>query len=171
MNLEQRCQAVELLLTDVDGVLTDGGVILNNEGVESKQFHIRDGLGFKLWRQAGFKCGVITGRNSQVVRLRAQELNLDIVRQGITDKGTVAQEVLKKFNLEPQQLAFVGDDLIDLGAIRLAGLGIAVADAVEEVKEAADYVTKTPGGKGAIREVIEMILKAKKVWNDIIHTY
>lgn len=171
MNLEQRCQAVELLLTDVDGVLTDGGVIINNEGVESKQFHIRDGLGFKLWRQAGFKCGVITGRNSQVVRLRAQELSLDIVRQGITDKGTVAQEVLKKFNLEPQQLAFVGDDLIDLGAIRLAGLGIAVADAVEEVKQAADYVTKTPGGKGAIREVIEMILKAKKVWNDIIHTY
>lgn len=171
MNLEQRCQGIELLLTDVDGVLTDGGVILNNEGVESKKFHIRDGLGFKLWRQAGFKCGLITGRNSQVVRLRAQELSLDIVRQGIVDKGTVAQEVLKKFNLEPEQLAFVGDDLIDLGAIRLAGLGIAVADAVDEVKEAADYVTKTPGGKGAIREVIEVILKAKKVWNDIIHTY
>lgn len=171
MSLEQKCQAIELLLTDVDGVLTDGGVILNNEGVESKQFHIRDGLGFKLWRQAGFKCGLITGRNSQVVRLRAQELSMDIVRQGITDKATVAQEVLKKFNLEPEQLAFVGDDLIDLGAIRLAGLGVAVADAVDEVKDAADYTTKKPGGKGAIREVIEVILKAKKVWNDIIHTY
>ncbi|MBI1248619.1 HAD hydrolase family protein [bacterium] len=171
MNLDQRCQKIELLLTDVDGVLTDGGVILNNDGVESKQFHIRDGLGFKLWQQAGFKCGLITGRNSQVVRLRAQELGMDVVRQGIRDKTTVAQEVLDQFNYQPEQLAFVGDDLIDLGPIRLAGLGIAVADAVDEVKAAADYVTKTPGGKGAIREVIEVILKAKKVWNDIIQTF
>ena len=171
MTLEQRCQSIELLLTDVDGVLTDGGVILNNEGVESKQFHIRDGLGFRLWRQAGFKCGLITGRNSQVVRLRAQELSMDIVRQGILDKATVAEEVLKEHGLKPEQLAYVGDDLIDLGLIRLAGLGIAVADAAEEVKAAADYVTKAPGGKGAIREVIEMILKAKKVWNDIIQTF
>ncbi|PQO32160.1 phenylphosphate carboxylase subunit delta [Bremerella cremea] len=171
MNLEQKCQAIELLITDVDGVLTDGGVILNNEGVESKQFHIRDGFGLRLWRQAGFKCGVITGRNSQVVRLRAQELGMDIVRQGIQDKATVAEELLQKFNLQPKQLAYVGDDLIDLGVIRLAGLGIAVADAADEVKAAADYTTKTPGGKGAIREVVELILKAKKVWNDIIQTY
>ncbi|GAA4431808.1 KdsC family phosphatase [Bremerella cremea] len=171
MNLEQRCQSIELLLTDVDGVLTDGGVILNNEGVESKQFHIRDGLGFRLWRQAGFKCGLITGRNSQVVRLRAQELSMDVVRQGIHDKATVAEEVLKQYGLQPEQLAYVGDDLIDLGVIRLAGLGIAVADAADEVKSAADYVTKTPGGRGAIREVIEVILKAKKVWNDIIQTF
>ncbi len=171
MNLEQKCRAIELLITDVDGVLTDGGVILNNEGVESKQFHIRDGFGLRLWRQAGFKSGVITGRNSQVVRLRAQELGMDIVRQGIQDKATVAEELLTKFNLQPEQLAYVGDDLIDLGVIRLAGLGIAVADAAEEVKAAADYTTKTPGGKGAIREVVELILKAKKVWNDIIQTY
>lgn len=171
MNLEQKCQAIELLITDVDGVLTDGGVILNNEGVESKQFHIRDGFGLRLWRQAGFKCGVITGRNSQVVRLRAQELGMDIVRQGIQDKATVAEELLQKFNLQPKQLAYVGDDLIDLGVIRLAGLGIAVADAADEVKAAADYTTKAPGGKGAIREVVELILKAKKVWNDIIQTY
>lgn len=171
MNLEQKCRAIELLITDVDGVLTDGGVILNNEGVESKQFHIRDGFGLRLWRQAGFQCGIITGRNSQVVRLRAQELGIDIVRQGIQDKAPVAEELLHKFNLKPEQLAYVGDDLIDLGVIRLAGLGIAVADAVDEVKAAADYTTKTPGGKGAIREVVELILKAKKVWNDIIQTY
>lgn len=171
MNLEQKCQGVELLLTDVDGVLTDGGVILNNEGVESKQFHIRDGFGLRLWRQAGFKCGIVTGRNSQVVRLRAQELGIEIVRQGIQDKTTVVEEILKQHNLEPEQLAYVGDDLIDLGTIRLAGLGIAVGDAVEEVKSAADYTTKALGGKGAIREVVELILKAKKVWNDIIQTY
>ena len=171
MNLEQKCQGVELLLTDVDGVLTDGGVILNNEGVESKQFHIRDGFGLRLWKQAGFKCGIVTGRNSQVVRLRAQELGIEIVRQGIQDKATVVEEILKKHNLQPQQLAYVGDDLIDLGTIRLAGLGIAVGDAADEVKSAADYTTKALGGKGAIREVVELILKAKKVWNDIIQTY
>ncbi|PQO46398.1 KdsC family phosphatase [Blastopirellula marina] len=171
MNLEQKCQGVELLLTDVDGVLTDGGVILNNEGVESKQFHIRDGFGLRLWKQAGFKCGIVTGRNSQVVRLRAQELGIEIVRQGIQDKATVVEEILKQNNLQPAQLAYVGDDLIDLGTIRLAGLGIAVGDAVDEVKSAADYTTKALGGKGAIREVVELILKAKKVWNDIIQTY
>ena len=171
MNLEQKCRQIELLITDVDGVLTDGGVILSNEGVESKQFHIRDGFGLRLWRQAGFHCGIITGRNSQVVRLRAQELGIDIVRQGVLEKAPVAEELLQKFNLQPEQLAYVGDDLIDLSVIRLAGLGVAVADAVDEVKAAADYTTKTPGGKGAIREVVELILKAKKVWNDIIQTY
>lgn len=171
MTLDQRCQEIELLVTDVDGVLTDGGIILNNEGVESKNFHIRDGLGFKLWRQAGFRGGIITGRNSQVVRLRAQEMGLDIVRQGIDDKLTVAEELLKQLGLSPQQLAYVGDDLVDLPVIRMAGLGIAVADAAEEVRSAADYVTKARGGQGAVREVVELILKSKKVWQDIIQTF
>lgn len=171
MTLEERCHQIELLLTDVDGVLTDGGIILNNEGVETKCFHIRDGLGLKLWRQAGFRCGIITGRNSQVVRLRAQEIGIDIVRQGIDDKQAVAEELLKQFGLSPRQLAYIGDDLVDLPVIRLAGLGIAVADAAEECRAAADYVTKLSGGRGAVREVVEVILKSKKMWQDIIQTF
>ena len=171
MTLEERCQEIELLLTDVDGVLTDGGIILNNEGVETKCFHIRDGLGLKLWRQAGFRCGIITGRNSQVVRLRAQEIGIDIVRQGIDDKQAVVDELLKQLGLSPSQLAYVGDDLIDLSVIRMAGLGIAVADAADECRAAAHYVTKLPGGRGAVREVVEVILKSKKVWQDIIQTF
>ncbi len=171
MTLDERCQQIEFLATDVDGVLTDGGIILNNEGVESKRFHIRDGLGFKLWRQAGFRCGVITGRNSQVVRLRAQEIGFDIVRQGIDNKQAVVEDLLKQFNLKPQQLAYIGDDLVDLPVIRMAGLGIAVADAAEEVKAAANYVTHAAGGEGAAREVVELLLKAKRVWQNLIQTF
>jgi len=171
MTLDHRCQSIELLLTDVDGVLTDGGVILGNDGMESKQFHIRDGLGFRLWKKANFRCGIITGRNSQVVRLRAQELGLDVVRQGIDDKLQVAREILEQYQLEPHQLAYIGDDLIDLGVIRFAGLGVAVADGAEDVRQAAQYVTTLPGGRGAVREAIELILKSKKVWTDLIQSF
>jgi len=171
MSLADSCQSIELLLTDVDGVLTDGGVIINNEGVESKQFNIRDGLGLRLWQKAGFRCGIITGRNSQVVRLRSQELRMDVVRQGIEKKLKVAEEILLQFGLEPKNLAYVGDDLIDLGVIRMAGLGIAVADAAEEVRNEADHVTSLAGGKGAIREVVELILKSKKIWQDLVQTF
>jgi 3-deoxy-D-manno-octulosonate 8-phosphate phosphatase (KDO 8-P phosphatase) len=171
MKLAQRCAAIRLLLTDVDGVLTDGGVILDNAGVESKCFNIRDGLAIRLWQHAGGKSGVVTGRSSQIVKLRAAELDFDVVRQGVKDKLPEVREIAASMGLQPEQIAYVGDDLPDVPTIRYAGLGIAVGDAPEEVREAADYVTSVAGGKGAVREVVELILKNTGQWDDVIRKY
>ena len=171
MKLAQRCAAIRLLLTDVDGVLTDGGVILDNQGVESKCFNIRDGLAIRLWQHAGGKSGVVTGRSSQIVKLRAAELDFDVVRQGVKDKLPEVREIAASMGLQPEQIAYVGDDLPDVPTIRFVGLGIAVGDAPEEVREAADYVTSVAGGKGAVREVVELILKNTGRWDDVIQKY
>jgi 3-deoxy-D-manno-octulosonate 8-phosphate phosphatase (KDO 8-P phosphatase) len=171
MKLAQRCAAIRLLLTDVDGVLTDGSVILDNHGVESKSFNIRDGLAIRLWQHAGGRAGIVTGRSSQVVKLRASELDLDVVRQGVKDKLPEVQAIAAAMKLRPDEIAYVGDDLPDLPTIRDAGLGIAVADAPEEVREGADYVTSVPGGKGAVREVVELMLKNTGRWENAIRKY
>jgi len=171
MKLAQRCAAIRLLLTDVDGVLTDGGVILDNQGVESKCFNIRDGLAIRLWQQAGGQAGFVTSRSSQVVKLRAAELDLEVIRQGVKDKLPEVQAIAAALKLRPEEIAYVGDDLPDVPTIRYAGLGIAVADAPEEVREAADYVTSVPGGKGAVREVVELVLKNTGQWDGAIRKY
>jgi 3-deoxy-D-manno-octulosonate 8-phosphate phosphatase (KDO 8-P phosphatase) len=171
MKLAERCAAIELLLTDVDGVLTDGGVILDNQGVESKCFNIRDGLGVRLWQNSGGLAGIVTGRSSQIVKLRAAELDMEIVRQGVKEKLPVVEEILATLKLRPEQLAYIGDDLPDVPVIRYAGLGIAVADAPEEVRGAADYVTSVPGGGGAVREVVELLLKNTEKWESVIEKF
>jgi YrbI family 3-deoxy-D-manno-octulosonate 8-phosphate phosphatase len=171
MNLTDLCRRIELILSDVDGVLTDGGVVYDNQGVEIKKFHIRDGLGIKLWQRAGYRFGVLTARSSHIVKVRASELGIDIVRQGFERKLPVAQEIVRQLNLTPEQLCYIGDDLTDLPVIRHAGLGVAVADATEDVRTAASHITKLPGGQGAVREVIEMILKAKLRWDDVLQNY
>ena len=171
MKLSHRCAAIRLLLTDVDGVLTDGGVILDNQGVESKCFNIRDGLAVRLWQQAGGVAGLVTGRNSRIVELRAAELDMAVVRQGVKDKLPEVLGIAESMGLKPEHIAYVGDDLPDLPTIRYAGLGIAVADSPEEVRAAADYVTSLPGGGGAVREVVELILKNSGRWEEVIQKY
>ncbi len=171
MKLAERCAAIRLLLTDVDGVLTDGGVILDNQGVESKCFNIRDGLAMRLWQQAGGQVGIITSRSSQIVKLRAAELDLQIVRQGVKDKLPDVKAIVTAANLRAEQVAYIGDDLPDVPVIRYAGLGVAVADAPEEVRDAADYVTSVPGGRGALRELVELLLKNTDRWDDVIRKY
>jgi len=171
MNLTDLCRRVELILSDVDGVLTDGGIWYDNQGVELKGFHIRDGLGIKLWQQAGFQFGLLTARTSHIVKLRAAELGIDLVRQGFEEKLPVTQEILSEIGLTPPQVCYIGDDLTDLSVIRAMGLGVAVADAATEVRAAASYVTRLPGGRGAVREVVETILKAKGRWEDAIQRY
>ncbi len=168
MKLDQRARAIELLLSDVDGVLTDGGVVYNNHGIESKQFHVRDGFGIKLCHMAGLKFGIVTSRNSHVVKIRAAELGIDLVRQGTDDKLQAVAEIAKGFSLGLNQVAYIGDDLPDLAAIKAVGLGIAVADAPSELCDAAAYTTRVPGGRGAVRESVELILKAKQLWTDIL---
>ncbi|HEV2971997.1 MAG TPA: HAD hydrolase family protein [Pirellulales bacterium] len=171
MKTEERAARVELILSDVDGVMTDGSVVFDNQGIETKLFHIRDGLGIKLWRRAGYRFGVITGRSSQIVRMRAAELGVDIVRQGVEDKLAVVEQIVAELGLEPQQVCYVGDDLPDLPVVRFVGLGVAVADGSEDLRRAAHYVTTTPGGRGAVRETIELVLKAQGRWEDQIQKY
>jgi 3-deoxy-D-manno-octulosonate 8-phosphate phosphatase (KDO 8-P phosphatase) len=171
MKLAERCAAIRLLLTDVDGVLTDGGVWLDNQGVESKCFNIRDGLAVRLWQHAGGHAGIVTGRSSQIVKLRAAELDMEVVRQGVKEKLPEVQEIAASLSLAAGQIAYVGDDLPDVPSIRYAGLGIAVADAPEEVREAADYVTSVPGGRGAVREVVELLPKNTSRWEETIRRY
>jgi len=171
MKLTDLCRRIELILSDVDGVLTDGGIWYDNQGVELKAFHIRDGLGIKLWQRAGFKFGLLTARTSHIVKLRALELGIDLVRQGFENKLPAAQDILRELQLEPDQVCYIGDDLTDLPVIRHVGLGVAVADAVSEVRSAATYITKSPGGRGAVRELVELVLKGKNRWDDVIQKY
>ena len=171
MHLTDRCRNIELILSDVDGVLTDGGIWYDNQGVEVKAFHIRDGLGIKLWQRAGFRFGVLTARTSHIVKLRAQELGIEIVRQGFENKLPIALDIFREQRLSAEQVCYIGDDLTDLPLIRHVGLGVAVADAAMEVRAAAGYITQTTGGRGAVRELVELVLKAKSRWEDVIQRY
>ena len=170
-DLDRRLARVQLLLLDVDGVLTDGGVTWNNQGIESKTFHIRDGLGLKLWQRAGCRAGIVTGRSSHVVQLRAGELGIGIVRQGVEDKLATTAAILADLGLAWEDAAFIGDDLPDLPVIARCGVGIAVADACAEVRAAAALVTDLPGGRGAVREAIERLLGARGSWESIVGRY
>jgi len=158
-------------LSDVDGVLTDGGLTFDNEGIESKVFHVRDGTGFKVWRRAGYTSGLVTARTSHVVQVRASELGIEIVRQGVTDKRAAIQQIAESLALDLTAVCYIGDDLADIGAVCGAGLGVAVADAAEEVRRVADYTTSAAGGRGAVRETIEVILKSQRRWDDLIQKF
>ncbi|HUY32065.1 MAG TPA: HAD hydrolase family protein [Pirellulales bacterium] len=169
--LAKRCQAIELILSDVDGVLTDGSIVFNNDGIETKRFHIHDGLGVKLWQSAGGTFGVVTGRNSHIVNLRAAELGVKIVRQGTEQKLAAVSDIMAELGLQPEQVCYIGDDLPDLAAVQFAGLGVAVADARAELRNVAHFVTSLPGGRGAVRETIELVLKSQQRWDDLIRNY
>ena len=171
MRIDAQCEKIELLLSDVDGVLTDGSVVYTNEGIEIKRFHIRDGMGIRIWQRAGYRFGLLTARSSNVVKVRAAEMGVEIVRQGFEDKLAETTRIADSLGLDLSQVAYIGDDLIDLQAVKAVGVGVAVADGVEEVRTAADYVTKAPGGRGAVRETIEMVLKAKHRWETVISRF
>jgi len=170
-NLTERCAAIRMVLSDVDGVLTDGRLLIDNQGIESKQFHIRDGQGIRLWQQSGGKFGIVTGRSSQVVKLRAAELDIEILRQGVKDKWPVVLAICEESGLAPAEVCYVGDDLPDMQVIDQVGLGVAVADAAEEVRQAANYTTSVDGGHGAMREVIELLLKNTNRWEAAVRKY
>jgi YrbI family 3-deoxy-D-manno-octulosonate 8-phosphate phosphatase len=171
MTLAQRCQPIELILSDVDGVLTDGSIIYDNQGIETKRFFVRDGLGIRLWQRAGGKFGLITARSSHIVKVRASELGIEILRQGSEQKRSIAEQIASELGLPPQKICYIGDDLPDLAVLQHAGLAVAVADACAEVREAAHYVTTASGGRGAVRETIELILKVQRRWEDIVQKY
>jgi YrbI family 3-deoxy-D-manno-octulosonate 8-phosphate phosphatase len=171
MSLAEACRRIELILSDVDGVMTDGRIRLADDGRQLMVFHIRDGMGIRLWREAGGRFGILTARNLEAVRRRAADLSLDVVRQGIDDKLPAVDEIAAELNVTREQICYVGDDLLDWKCIEAVGLGIAVADAVEEVRRAARYTTSVRGGDGAIREVVEVILKNTGRWDDVLRRY
>ncbi len=156
-----KARSVRLVVFDVDGVLTDGSLILGEKGDEYKIFHAHDGLGLVMLRNAGLEIAVISARSTPIVEERMSALGIDYVYQGQSDKQSTLRNLMQKLNLDKKETAFVGDDLVDLPAMSLSGLAIAVADAQPLVQEKADWVTGNAGGRGAVREVCEMILQSQ----------
>jgi 3-deoxy-D-manno-octulosonate 8-phosphate phosphatase (KDO 8-P phosphatase) len=169
--LASRCAPVELLVLDVDGVLSDGRIIFAGADVEAKAFHARDGSGLKFWREAGKRVAIISGRSSPAVTRRAGELGIDIVVQAAADKRAALQSILTTVGLRPEQTAAIGDDLPDLPVLCNVGLALAVADAGSEVRQAAHYVTQAPGGRGAVREAIELVLRCQGKWQRVVDQF
>jgi 3-deoxy-D-manno-octulosonate 8-phosphate phosphatase (KDO 8-P phosphatase) len=162
---------VKLLILDVDGVLTDGSIILDNNENEYKMFHVRDGHGIKMLIRAGIKVALITGRYSRVVERRANELGISDVFQKCFDKRVPYRQLAEKYSANDQEIAYVGDDLVDIPVMKKCGFSVTVSDAEEEVKAHASMITKRGGGKGAVREVCDLLLIAKGIWRDIIDEY
>lgn len=162
---------MRVLLFDVDGVLTDGSVLLNGDGSESKRFHIRDGTAVVLARRAGLKVGLISARASDATLRRAAQLEFDYVHQVPSSKRAAYDSVLQEAGVEDELVAYMGDDLIDLPLLRRAGLAAAPADAVDEVRAAAHWVSARRGGSGAVREFVELVLKAQGRWERVVDEY
>jgi 3-deoxy-D-manno-octulosonate 8-phosphate phosphatase (KDO 8-P phosphatase) len=169
--LAERAAKIELLLLDVDGVLTDGGIVYADDGRELKRFHVRDGSGLKLWQSAGKRVAIVSGRTSPTVDRRAAELGIAPVLQGCSEKLPAFEAVLAATGLSAEQVCAVGDDIPDLPVLRKAGLAVAVADACPEARGVADYVTALPGGYGAVRDAVEWLCKLQGTWAGIVARY
>ena len=167
LKVKNRAKKIKLLLLDVDGVLTDGGIFIDDRGYESKRFDVRDGQGIKLLQRGGIEVGFITGRSSNVVRYRAAELGVKLVYDRVTDKTVVYERIKRKGRLKDEQVAYVGDDIADLPLLRQGGVAVTVADAWTAIKSVADHVTQARGGQGAVRELTEVLLRAQKVWKNL----
>ena len=171
MGLKKRLAAIKLLALDVDGVLTDGTINIGAKGELYKAFFAQDGMGISIALRNGLQIAIITGRKSEIIHKRAQELGITLLYEGVKDKYVQLQAIQKELQLQQQQLAYMGDDLNDLPAFNAAGFSFAPSDAVAEVKAAADTVVAAAGGRGAVRSAIEKILKAQGIWEQIVSAY
>lgn len=169
--IERRASHIKLLLMDCDGVLTDGRFWLLNNGDEQKGFHVHDGLGLELWHRAGMRSGIISGRKSTVVEQRARDLKIEFVRQAAETKLDSFEALLSEAGIEDSEVAYIGDDLNDIPVLMRAELAVAVANAAEETRSVAHLVTRAAGGFGAVREVVEIILKSQGRWADLTEKY
>ena len=169
--MEKQLAKIKLLLLDVDGVLTDGRIIYDNHGNELKAFDVKDGHGLKLLQRTGIKVGIITGRSSAVVTRRAQELGIEILYQGALRKLEPYLEILSEQGLIDEQVAYIGDDLVDLPILQRVGFSATVADAVPEVFPYVDYIATRPGGCGAVREVCDLLVRASGQWDELTKRY
>ena len=159
------------LIMDVDGVLTDGRIIINDQGEESKHFHVRDGHGLKLLKRSGFQLALLTGRQSRVVEHRALELGIETIFQKVHDKIAVYQQIKSIFSLEDEEICYVGDDLVDIPVLKKVGFAATVADGIRELDDFIHWRSQYPGGGGAIRELCELILRTQGSWNRLTRRY
>jgi 3-deoxy-D-manno-octulosonate 8-phosphate phosphatase (KDO 8-P phosphatase) len=166
--MKQKLKKIKMILFDVDGVLTDGSIIYTDKGTEIKAFNIQDGMGITLARKSGLLTGIITGRLSSMVSRRAEELKIDSISQGSFNKLEPYLEILEKHNLNDEEICYIGDDIVDMVILNRVGFSAAVANAREEVKAICDYITVASGGQGAVREVIDLILKRQGKFDVII---
>ncbi len=167
----ERAKAIRLLILDVDGVLTDGSLYFGPQGEALKVFHVRDGHGLKMLQKAGIEVAFLSGRRSDAAYHRAKELGINRFHEGLRDKVAVMEEIMASMGIEAAAVAAVGDDLVDLPHLRRSGLAVAVADAVPEVRAAAHWVTSLPGGRGAVREVCDLLLKAREKWEGVVRPW
>lgn len=167
----EKAGKIKLLLLDVDGVLTDGRIIYDSRARDSKFFDVHDGLGVYLLSKVGIKTVLITAKGSATIKPRARDMRVAEVFSDVSPKSAILGKLLKKYNVTEEEVCFVGDDLVDLGLMKLVGFGIAVANACAEIKNASSYVTVKKGGRGAVREIAELILKSQGKWEDIIESY
>lgn len=171
LDLQSRAARIKLFLMDCDGVLTDARIWILENGEDQKAFNTRDGLGLELLHRAGIQSGVISGRVSSALTRRAERLGMKYVRQGCEDKEQAFAEIVADAGLSNEDVAFAGDDLNDIPLMLQSGLAIAVADAVPETRQHAHYITRAHGGHGAVREVVELILKSQGRWDDLVQRY
>ncbi len=169
--LKKKIKKVKFLVLDVDGVLTNGQIVLDHRGQEMKYFDVQDGLGIVMFQQTGYEVAIISSRQSGSVKARAKELNIHKVFQGIKSKEKIYKKLIEELAIKDQQICFIGDDLPDLSVLKKVGFAVTVPNGAEEVKEIADYVTRKHGGQGAVREVIELILKTQGHWDKIIKSF
>lgn len=168
---KEKLSKLKMIIFDLDGVFTDGSIIINEDGSESKIFNVLDGHGVKLWQRAGFKTAIISGRATKATSIRAQQLGIEYVFQGCKEKLPVFESLMEKAKLKPEEVAFIGDDVVDLPIMTRVGFKVAVVNAVDELKSRVDYVTQRKGGNGAVREVIELILKNTGKWEALMERY
>lgn len=169
--LHQKMEAVRLLLLDVDGVLTDGSIVIDSHGVEISRFDVRDGHGVKLLQHAGIRVGLLTSRASRAVAVRAAQLSIDIIQEGVADKAAGYARIKTETGFVDREIAYVADDMVDLPVLRRVGVAVAVRDAWDGVKQVADYVTRHAGGHGAVREVAELLLRTQGRWDEMVSRY
>lgn len=169
--MKDKLKDIKLLLLDVDGVMTDGGIIYDGNGLETKVFNVKDGHGIKMLQRHGIAVGIITGRTSKVVDIRAAELGIELVYQGALKKLESYVDVKLRTGLDDSQIAYVGDDVIDVPVMRRVAFAAAPSDGLPEARNVADYVTSCAGGRGAVREVCDLILKGQGLWDEVVSRY
>lgn len=169
--LRHKAKKIKLLLLDVDGVLTDGRIIYDSRGRDLKFFDVHDGLGVHLLLRCGIKTILVTAKGSKAIRPRARDMGVEAVFENISPKSSILDKILKKYKLDASEVCFVGDDLVDLGLMKIVGFPIAVFNAAPDIKNAAAYITLRHGGRGAVREVAELILKSQGRWDEVTKDY
>ena len=169
--LMTKARDIRLLALDVDGVLTDGSIVYTSQGEQVQSFHVHDGLGLKLLGMAGIHIAILSSRSSRALTIRGEELGIKLIYQELPDKIEIYEKIKENLRIEDKEVAYIGDDWVDLPLLQKAGLAIVVADAAQSMKDYADYITQLPGGRGAVREVCELILKAQNRRSEFLNHY